>query len=139
VIDHGENQKIKSGMAVIVGHNLIGKIGRVTPNFSQVILTVNSEFVTLAKTSDTATPGVAHGDSDFILLDRVSVNDTVNNSTFLLTAGDMNSSGLGIPPELVIGKIVSVNKSPSLPFQTAKIQADIDFGRLETVFVVEEF
>ncbi|HVZ12180.1 MAG TPA: rod shape-determining protein MreC [Patescibacteria group bacterium] len=138
-IDHGSDLGMKTGMAVVEGNNLIGKLGKVTPVFSEVILTINPDFVTLAKASDTGAPGVAHGDQDFILLDRVSINDTINNNTFLLTAGDVGSSGIGIPPELVIGKIVSVNKSPSLPFQTAKIETTIDFSRLETVFVVEKF
>lgn len=139
VIDKGSSNGVRQGMAVVVGNNLIGKIGRVSTSYSQVLLSINSNFRTLAKTSDKNTPGVARGNDDFILLDRVSVNDSITPKALLLTAGDIGESSFGIPPDLILGKIVSVNRSPSLPFQTAKVESQIRLDRLETVFIVLGF
>ena len=72
---------------------------------------------------------------DFILLERVSVTDPLSKDSLVITAGDLNSDSVGIPPGFVIGKTDSINKSPSLPFQTAKIISKVDFSALETVFV----
>src|SRR5688572_1063175 len=127
IVDQGFKNDIHEGMAVIVKNNLIGKIGKVSENYSLVTLSTNSNFKTLAKTSDTAAAGVARGNEDFILFDRVSVSDSVNKNSFLLTSGDLTSEGIGIPPDLIIGKINSVNRSPNLPFQTAKVQFPVDF------------
>lgn len=136
VIDRGARDGIKVNMGVLLQNNLIGKIGKVTPSYSQVLLPQNTAFTTLAKTSDTFASGIARGNNDFILLDRVSINDTLNKNSILLTTGDIDNSGIGVPPNLIIGKIVSVNRSPSLPFQTAKVGSSIKFGQLENVFIV---
>lgn len=136
VIDRGVSDGIKVNMSVLMQNNLIGKIARVETSYSQVLLLLNGAFTSLAKTSDTNAAGIVRGNDDFILLDHVSVNDTLNTGSILLTAGDIDDSGVGIPPDLVIGKIVSVNRSPSLPFQTAKVESSIKFGQLENVFVV---
>ena len=139
VIDRGLRDGIKVNMSVLMQNNLIGKIGKVTPSYSQVLLPLNGAFTTLAATSDTNAAGIARGNDDFILLDRVSINDTLNTGSILLTAGGIDDSGIGVPPDLVIGKIVSVNRLPSLPFQTAKVESSIKFGQLENVFVVIGF
>jgi rod shape-determining protein MreC len=136
VIDRGADDGIKVNMGVLLQNNLIGKIGKVTPSYAQVSLSLNGAFTTLAKTSDTNAAGIARGNSDFILLDRVSINDTLNTGSILLTAGDIDDSGVGVPPDLVIGKIVSVNRASSLPFQTAKVESSVKFGQLENAFVV---
>ena len=136
VIDRGVSDGIKVNMSVLMQNNLIGKIARVEASYSQVLLPVNGAFTTLAKTSDTNAAGIARGNDDFILLDRVSINDTLNSGSIVLTAGGIDEKGIGIPPDLIIGKIVSVNRSVSLPFQTAKVESSIKFGQLENVFVV---
>ncbi len=139
VIDKGSRDNIKNGMGVVSANNLVGKVTKVLQNYSTVTLVVNDSFKTLAKTSDNSSAGVAHGGSDFIIFERVNVSDNISKSKILVTSGDINDKGIGIPPDLVIGKILSVNRSPSLPFQTAKIQPVIDFGRLEMVFIVERY
>ena len=48
----------------------------------------------------------------------------------------MLQEGFGIPQDLIIGRIVSLNKVSSAPFQTAKVESFLSFPRLETVFVV---
>lgn len=138
-VDNGSASGVKNGMAVILENNLIGTISKVSEKYSQVMLATNPKFKILAKTSDTGAPGVAQGNTDFILFDKVAVNDKITDGSFLVSAGSINDNGIGVPPDLVIGKIASTNRSKSLPFQTAKVQTPINFIKLETVFIVEKF
>ena len=139
IIDQGEKSNVKLGMAVIFENNLVGKISKISDFASQVDLVTSDSFSTLAKTADGRASGIARGNDDFILLDRVSINDSLSKDGILLSSGDVNNSGTGIPPDLIIGKIVSLNRPASLPFQTAKVESDLDFGRLETVFIFNGF
>jgi len=136
IVDKGSKDGVYKDAAVIVANNLIGKISHVDQVFSKVTLISSQDFAALAKTSDTSTQGVAKGNGDFILLDRVAVTDTLNRDAILVTNGDINEQGVGIPPDLVLGKLTSVNKSANLPFQTAKIESSVNFSKLEIVFIV---
>lgn len=136
VIDKGTSDGVKKDMAVISDNNLVGKIGEVSQNYSQLILPVSKKFMTLGKTSEGQLLGVVSGTGDFIFFDRVETTKTLTNGETVLTKGEVNSSGAGVPPDFVIGKISSVNKNESLPFQNAKIESIIQFSRLYTVFVV---
>lgn len=136
IIDKGKKDGVFNGAAVIIGNNLVGKIDTASINYSKVILLTNEKFATLAKTSDNNTRGVAIGNHDFLLLDRVAVTDKLNSDSIALTVGDVNDIGIGVPPDLVLGKLISVNRSASLPFQTAKLQSPVDVVDLEIVFVI---
>lgn len=136
IIDKGSKDGLAKDMAVIVKTNLVGKIGKVSPSYSQVILTVSEEFSTLGKTGEALVPGVVEGEGDFILFDKVLVTENIPTGDLLLTKGEINERGYGIPPDLIIGKIASVNKNERLPFQTAKAENIINNSKLETVFVV---
>jgi cell shape-determining protein MreC len=56
-----------------------------------------------------------------------------------LTKGDISLQNTGYPPDLTIGKIISVSKNPSDLFQKAEISSLIDFSNLEKVFVVVNY
>lgn len=139
VIDRGSNNGVQPGAAVVFKNYLVGKIDKVTPFYSRVFLSVSENFITVARTVDGSAHGIARGNGDFILFDRVSIKDTIPAGSIIVTKGDVDTTGLGIPPDLIIGKIASVNHNPSLPFQTAKIESNEVLSRLETVFIVLGF
>lgn len=135
IISKGKNDGIKEGMAVISGKELVGKTGKVSSNFSSITLVNNENFSTVGKTGQGAL-GIIKGENDFVLFDRVVITDKLSNDNAVMTKGDINDQGSGIPPDLIVGKIISINKGESKPFQSAEIKPLIDFSRLETVFVV---
>ena len=139
ITDHGSNQKIEPGMGVVSGNNLVGKVGKVGQNYSEVLLATNNSFTTLARTVTNGATGVARGQESFIVLDRVENIRQIEKGEILVTSGELNSSGIGIPNDLIVGKITSVNKIPSAVFQTAKIEPAINFAKLGTVFIVLSF
>lgn len=136
IIDRGEKHGIKAGMAVIFKNNLVGKIIQVSPSYSQVILPLNEKFSVIGKTTEGDIPGVIKGEEDFILLDRVHVNEKITLGELILTKGEINEKGFGVPPDFIIGRVISVNKNESLPFQTAKVEALIPFSKLNQVFIL---
>ncbi len=136
IVDQGENSGVKEGMAVVLKNNLLGKIDAISDNFSKIILTHNERFVTLARSSETGALGVARGTGDFILFDQVSINETIGKDQMVLTRGEINEKGFGIPPDFIIGKISSVNKNESLPNQSAKVESIVDISKIDLVFIV---
>ena len=136
IINKGEKDSIKKGMAVIIDNKLIGKISKVSVDYSEITLITSPDFTGLARSSENSAPGIVNGAHDFVLFNRVDVNEKLTVGEFVLTKGEVNSEGFGAPPDLIIGKIASVNKTESLPFQTAKVESDIQFSKLSTVFVI---
>ena len=75
---------------------------------------------------------------DGMILDSqlATTYEKLEKDDFVLTKGDVDSEGHGIPADLVIGKIVSVNKKASNLFQSASVQSLVDFSKLNMVFVM---
>ncbi|OIP57607.1 MAG: hypothetical protein COX79_01345 [Candidatus Levybacteria bacterium CG_4_10_14_0_2_um_filter_36_16] len=135
IIDKGKKNGVRTDMAVVSGKNLIGKIGMVGVGYSQVILMTNQNFKTLGKGADGDTRGVVIGKDDFILLDKVTTTQNLSKDDIILTKGETNNSGIGIQNDLIVGKIISINKIESQVFQSAKIESLVKFDELQTVFV----
>lgn len=136
LLDQGGNSGIKEGMAVVSGHILIGKIKKVTPWNCELVLTVSKKFSTLGSASGNGATGVVSGEEDFILFDNVVITDTLSKGETVVSKGEVDANGVGIPADLIIGEVVSVNKSESSPFQSAFIKTLINFKKLTTVFIV---
>lgn len=136
IIDQGNLKGLFPGMAVIVGNQLVGKIGRVSGAYSEVILVNNNNFTGLGISSENNAPGIIVGAADFAVFERVDVSETLTEGETVLTKGEINDKGYGIPPDLIVGKISSINKSETLPFQTAKVESEVQFSKLHKVFVI---
>ena len=136
IIDQGQKSGVVQGTAVVLKSNLLGKVETVSENYSKINLTHNEKFSTLARTSETNALGVARGAEDFILFDQVSINDNISIGQLLLTRGEINEDGFGIPPDFIIGKISEVDKNESLPNQSARIESMMDVSQINIVFVV---
>lgn len=136
IVDGGKLDGVINGMAVIYKNNLVGKVGRVSSTYSQIVLINNSDFQTLAQTLEGSVPGIIRGEQDFILFDRIETSQKITRGETIVTKGEINEEGFGIPPDLVIGKISQVSKNESLPFQSAKVEGAISYLQLNTVFIV---
>lgn len=140
VLDKGTKDNVKVGQAVVFKDNLIGKTERVSTNLSIVTLITNKNSAFAAKTSKTEALGIMRGQGGGeMVLENVLLSDGLQVSDAVLTKGDLNAQMLGYPPNLIVGKIVSLEKKPSALFQSAKIKSLIDFPRLSTVFIITEY
>ena len=137
IIDKGSDDKIKPGSSIVFKDNLIGKIVKTSPHLSVVDLLNHKGFSFTAKTTATHALGIMQGTgTETIVLNNVLLSDTLQKGDIVVTKGDINSDGLGFPPDLIIGKIISINKKASALFQSAEVERLVDVTRLEMVFVV---
>jgi rod shape-determining protein MreC len=133
IIDKGSRDNLKVGLAIIIKNNLIGIISRVSSNIAEVKIVNNSSISFTAKTQN-GVVGIIKG-GDVLTLDGILLSENIKTGEIVLTKGDVNNDGIGIPPDLVVGKITSVEKNPSSLFQRAKVESFINFINLSTVFI----
>jgi rod shape-determining protein MreC len=133
IIDKGLKDNLKVGMAVVIKDNLVGVISQVSDNLSEVNIINNSLSSFTAKTQN-GTVGIVKGGAS-LTLDNILLSENIKEGETVLTKGSINSDGVGIPQDLIVGKIISVEKKPSDLFQKAKIESFVNFINLSTVFV----
>lgn len=136
VLAVGKNHGIKGGEAVIVNNNLIGRISQVSPALSIVELVTKSSVPFLARTSDTNATGLVYAENGALQLGNVVLAENVKKGDMVITKGNSDKKGSGYPADLIVGKIIDIEKKPSALFQTAKIQSLVDISRLTTVFII---
>lgn len=137
IIDKGTQDGVKIGEAAIYKNNLLGKITKSNDSLSEVTLVTNSSMSFTAKTSSSEVLGVIKGQGGGdMILDNVLLSDNLKPLDLILTNGDTSLNGSGYPPNLVVGKIVSVDKKASSLFQRAEVSSFIDFSKITTVFII---
>ena len=142
IIDKGLRDNLKTGSTVIVGNYLVGEIISLSMDFSKVELVVNRNSSFAVKIQDpnssSQVVGVIKGQGNKeLILDNVLLTQTIRKDELVLTKGEMGENGNGYPPDLVVGKIVSIDKKPSSLFQKADVLSFINFINLETVFIIK--
>lgn len=138
LIDKGANDKVKVGDVVIFKDNLIGRISNISEHLAVVSVITHRDSVFTAKTTKTEALGLARGqDGAGVLLDNVILSDKLQKDDLVITKGDVAANGRGYPPDLVVGRIVSVSKKPSALFQTAQVESLVKFSKLKMVFVIK--
>ncbi len=135
-IDRGSGEGVKMGDAIVVKDNLIGRVGRVSQHISLVDLLTKSDTSFTAQTSKTSALGVVSGKGSEVILGNVVLSEKLEKNDIVVTKGDVDKPGKGFYPDLIVGKIISVNKKASALFQTAEIQSLVDLSRIEMVFVI---
>jgi rod shape-determining protein MreC len=137
IINKGESDGVSENDSVVLQNNLIGKVARTNSSRSVVYLLGNNSFSFAGKVEgDKKSTGVIRGQGGGeMLLDNVLLSESLKIGDVVLTNGDVDENGQGLPPDLIVGKITSVFKNSSALFQNASVKTSIDFSRLSTVFV----
>ncbi len=138
IINAGKKEGLKEGMSVIFGKYLVGKIVTVGQNYSVVTTPFSEKFKVLAKLPETNANGIILGRSDLLLFDGVVITDTLKKDGIIVTKGEVDSSGIGVVPDLIIGKITSISKNETSPFQSAEVMPVIEYPKLIDVFVISQ-
>ncbi|MCL5438581.1 MAG: rod shape-determining protein MreC [Patescibacteria group bacterium] len=145
IIDRGEKDGIKPGQVVVYENNLIGRVKKTTQNLSVVefLSNLSSSFtarVITVKENNSQILGIIKGrGNNEMLLENVVLSENIKTNNVVTTYGSIKEDGSGYPPNLVVGKILSVDKKPSDLFQKAKVKSLVDFSKLSTVFVITSF
>lgn len=148
-LDRGAKDGVLKGAAVVFKNNLVGKIERVSSNLSTVALLTNKNSSFTVRTLPAPLPygtgpsknfqalGILRGQGNGeMILENVELSENLKVSDLVLTYGDLDIKGLGYPPDLIVGRVASVDKKPSALFQKAAVLSLLDFQKLSTVFIV---
>ncbi len=137
ILNKGSKNGLKEGQAVVIKNNLVGVIVTVSVNLSKVNI-VNNPLSSFTAKTENGAQGIVKGLGGSLTLNNVLLAENIKSSEIVLTKGDSDSNGVGIPSDLVVGKIISVENNPSDLFQKAKIESFVDFAKLSTVFIYLE-
>ncbi len=137
IIDKGTNDGLQVGMPVESPRGLIGRIFRTAPNASQVILITDNASAIPARLSNSRAAGILRGSGPGgqLTMDWIDLKYQVEVGEVVSTSG----LGGNFPEDIVIGRVVEVNRSEAKLFQQAVVQPATDFDTLEIVFVVTDF
>lgn len=136
IIDKGYKSGIKKGASVIYLNNFLGTISRINNYYSKVKTIFDNNFFISAQDAQTKTYGIIKNENSEIIFDNVLTSDKLKIGDTIITSPTKNFKGDGVPPDLVIGKIISIYKNPSSLFQKALINPILDFKNLEIVFIL---
>ena len=139
VVDKGLHDGVLQNMPLISKEKVVyGTVMNVYKNFSEVLLiSAKQNTFDIKIQSDDPGEKVVHGiikgnGNLSVYLDLVDFDSQIKEGDILVTSG---LEGL-YPRDLLVGKILSVNRSDVKPFQTAKIQAFLDFRSIESLFLI---
>ena len=138
VIDKGKRDGVKIGSVIVSSNNLVGTTIEVADNFSKVELlnSVRSSF-TAKILSDEQVYGVIKGKgNENMILENVLLSQNLKKDQIVVTRGETNTNGSGMSADLIVGKIISVEKKSSDLFQKAEVRSFVDFVNLDLVFVL---
>jgi cell shape-determining protein MreC len=137
IINKVSNNGVVKGQAVISVNTLIGTISQVSPTMATVSLIVNGATPFTAKTLETQAMGVVNQAGVGFALENVVLSQQLKKGDMVLTKGDITEGGSGLPPDLVVGEIIDIDKKASNLFQTAKLKSLVDIASLHTVFIMQ--
>jgi rod shape-determining protein MreC len=136
IINRGSDDGLRKGMPVITQQGLVGSVSAVTAGAARVQLITDpgSKINVILQQSevDAVLSGQITGE---VALDMIPQNASVQPGNLVMT------SGLGgkFPANIVIGQVVTVRTETYALFQSASVQAAVDFSQLEIVLIVTNF
>ena len=133
-IDKGSNDGIAQDMAVITVGGIVGKVLRVYPTTSLVLMINDQSSGVGALLEKSRLQGVLRGSPNGeLVLDRVMSDEQVSAGDILLSSGGDQIFPKGLP----VGTVTKVNPGKEL-FLSIKVKPAADLSRLEEVLVVTE-
>jgi len=136
ILDEGSDAGVRRGMPVVNEKGLVGRVTEVSATASKVQLIIDPNSVINARIQASRAEGVLVGQSTGGLqMIYIPQDVTVTAGDLVVTSG----LGGGFPPEILIGRVVSVHKRDYELYQTAVIEPRNDFTKLEMVLIITNF
>jgi rod shape-determining protein MreC len=133
VLDKGEQDGIQTEMGVVTLGGAVGRVVKTRASSSMVLLITDPNNAVTSLIQRTRDEGIIEGTFEgktrmkyIPLLSTVRVGDPV------VTSGLTGGFPKGVP----VGTITSIHKDEGGLFQTAEVQPEVDFTKLEEVLVV---
>lgn len=137
IIDKGSADGVVVGMPVEAARGLVGQVFRTSPHAAQVLLVSDNISSIPARLVDSRATGLLRGGGlgGSMALNWIDLEAPVMLDEIVVT------SGLGgrFPPDLVIGRVIEVQRGEAELHQRAIVQPTVNFDSLEEVFVITDF
>jgi rod shape-determining protein MreC len=137
IIDKGSEDGIVVGMPVESARGLVGQVFRTTANSAQVVLITDNASSIPARLGSSRATGLLRGGGlgGSVSIDWIDLQYELTIGEVVLT------SGLGgkFPQDLVIGRVIEVDRQEAELFQRAIVQPAVDIDSLEIVFIITDF
>ncbi len=132
IIDKGTQAGLRTGFPVVAAQGVVGRIIKIAPNSSRVLLVTDASSAVAALIQRTRTRSVARGRGDDLSIEYALRDADIQTGDLLVTSG----MGGVFPKGLPLGVIESVEKDQFGLFQQVKATPTIDFSLLEEVMVI---
>ena len=131
VLAIGSDSGLQVGSLVLGEGNLLGIVEEVSQQQARVLLLINMLEQGIVAKTECGVMGIVKGDGRNILLTEVASEETLNLRERVVTVGQE-----GIPPDIFIGRIISLKEiNPAKSTQEAILQQDVNFYELSLVEV----
>jgi rod shape-determining protein MreC len=132
-IDRGSRDGIKPGMNVITDAGLVGSVIGTSRHYAIVQTLFNRDVRVSARLASTREEGIITWDGfEFLLLQNIPKTHPVQVGDVVVTS----SLSTRFIPEIPIGIVVRIVPDPSSMFHRITVRPNVEFWRLEQVFVV---
>ena len=134
-IDRGEEDGLRDGMPVITWRGVVGRVSRVSPTSSKVLLVTDtsSSISGRIQSSESRETGILRGRPEGgLIMQHIPQGESVQTGDMVITS-DLG----GVMPEgLVVGQVVQVRRKDVDVFQEALIEPAADMKQLERLYVM---
>lgn len=133
-IDKGTDAGIATGMPVVTGDGLVGPVVQASGRRATVRLLTDPDSGVAVRLENSGGTGIAFGraGSELLRLDFVNPRFRVRPGELVYTATDSS-----FPPDIPVGSVVSVRRSPGAIEQTIQVRPLADIGRASVVRVLQ--
>ncbi|OGP52511.1 MAG: rod shape-determining protein MreC [Deltaproteobacteria bacterium RBG_13_52_11] len=133
VINKGERDGVKKGVPVVTWEGVVGRVMRISPSSSVVLLVIDRNSSVDCLVQRTRTRGIVEGEGgDRCYLRYVPRTEDIQVGDHIITSG---LEGI-FPKGLSMGEVVRVEKKEYGLFQEVEVTPSAHFSRLEEVMVI---
>ena len=134
-VDRGSDDGVKEGMTIITWRGVVGRVSRVGPSSSKVLLITDtsSSISGRVQSSDSRLTGIIKGRPEGgLIMQRIPQEESLQMGETVVTS---DFGGL-LPEGLVVGQIVQIRRKDVDVMQEAIIEPSADMNRLERLYVL---
>ncbi len=131
-LDKGSADGLREGLPVVAAEGAVGRILRVAPHQSRVLLITDASSAVAALTQESRARGTCRGRGDGMTLEFALSREEIAVGDRVVTSG----TGGVFPKGLVLGTVTAVSPSDFGMFRAVDITPAVNLSRLEEVLVL---
>jgi len=139
LINKGENDELKTNMAVVEADGLVGRIVKTSASYSKVYSILDSRSSVSVKSLRTGDLGVVIGDHE-LMQDGLCKMEYIDSEAEIVEGDEIVTSGLSdyYPEGISVGYVKEIHQDENGITKYAVIEPKVDFKHLDTLVVIKE-